>query len=142
MPRISGVTAFVAIAPFFPEYRPFAESNGAKLVAVPADIPSFQINWEALEAAVNAHTQALILNDLCVYLPGLVLLPLLLQGLPRLEPLERQQLLTQAVVSWIIMKPPLQDQLKKAYHTLTRFVGECQSGSLTRRLRRRHAPEK
>ena len=36
-----GESEFIAIAPFFPEYRPFAESNGAKLVTVPADIPSF-----------------------------------------------------------------------------------------------------
>ena len=27
----------MAIAPFFPEYRPFVESNGAKFVVVPAD---------------------------------------------------------------------------------------------------------
>lgn len=53
---------FVAIAPFFPEYRPFAESNGAKLVAVPADIPSFQINWAALEERLNERTQAVIIN--------------------------------------------------------------------------------
>ena len=47
---------------FFPEYRPFAESNGAKLVAVPADIPSFQINWAALEERLNERTQAVIIN--------------------------------------------------------------------------------
>ena len=48
-----GGSEIVAIAPFFPEYRPFAESNGAKLVVVPADVPSFQINWEALETRLN-----------------------------------------------------------------------------------------
>ena len=53
---------FIAIAPFFPEYRPFVESNGGKLVTVPADIPSFQINWEALERSITAHTQAVIVN--------------------------------------------------------------------------------
>ena len=53
----------VAIAPFFPEYRPFAESNGAKLVVVPADTEAFQINLEALEQRLNANTQAVIINS-------------------------------------------------------------------------------
>ena len=53
----------MAIAPFFPEYRPFAESNGAKLVVVPADTESFQINMAALEAHMTPHTQAIIINS-------------------------------------------------------------------------------
>ena len=54
---------FIVIAPFFPEYRPFVESNGGRLRVVPADLPDFQINFDALEAAINPHTQALILNS-------------------------------------------------------------------------------
>ena len=54
---------FIAVAPFFPEYRPFVESSGGKLVVVPADIPNFQIDFEALENALNANTQAIILNS-------------------------------------------------------------------------------
>lgn len=54
---------FVAIAPFFPEYRPFVESSGGKLVVVPADIPGFQIKLEALEAVITPRTQAVILNS-------------------------------------------------------------------------------
>jgi len=54
---------FIAIAPFFPEYRPFVESSGGSLVVVPADIPDFQIDFEALTAAINANTQAVILNS-------------------------------------------------------------------------------
>ena len=54
---------FIAIAPFFPEYRPFVESSGGRLVVVPADIPDFQIDFAALEAALNANTQAIILNS-------------------------------------------------------------------------------
>ena len=54
---------FIAVAPFFPEYRPFVESSGGKLVVVPADIPNFQIDFEALTAALNANTQAIILNS-------------------------------------------------------------------------------
>ena len=54
---------FIAVAPFFPEYRPFVESSGGKLVVVPADIPDFQIDFTALEAALNENTQAIILNS-------------------------------------------------------------------------------
>ena len=44
---------FIAVAPFFPEYRPFVESSGGRLEVVPADIPNFQIDFAALEAALN-----------------------------------------------------------------------------------------
>ena len=54
---------FIAVAPFFPEYRPFVESSGGKLVVVPADIPNFQIDFAALEKALNPNTQAIILNS-------------------------------------------------------------------------------
>ena len=54
---------FIAVAPFFPEYRPFVESSGGKLVVVPADIPDFQIDFAALENALNENTQAIILNS-------------------------------------------------------------------------------
>ena len=53
----------LAIAPYFPEYKPFAESAGLIFKVVPPDVPDFQINFEALEAALSAHTQALILNS-------------------------------------------------------------------------------
>ena len=53
----------IAIAPFFPEYRPFTEASGAKFVVVPADIPNFQIDFAALEAAINASTQAIVINS-------------------------------------------------------------------------------
>ena len=54
---------FIAIAPFFPEYRPFVECAGGKLVVVPADIPGFQIDMAALEEAITPNTQAVILNS-------------------------------------------------------------------------------
>ena len=54
---------FIAVAPFFPEYRPFVESSGGKLVVVPADIPNFQIDFTALESALNRNTQAIILTS-------------------------------------------------------------------------------
>ena len=53
----------IAVAPFFPEYRPFTEANGGKLVVVPPDMERFQINFEALEAAISQNTQGVIINS-------------------------------------------------------------------------------
>ena len=53
----------IAVAPFFPEYKPFAECAGAKFVVVPADIPNFQIDPAAVEAAITPNTQAIIINS-------------------------------------------------------------------------------
>ncbi len=53
----------LAIAPYFPEYRPFAESAGLAFRVVPADVPAFQIDLAALEAMVTPHTQAVLLNS-------------------------------------------------------------------------------
>ena len=54
---------FVALAPFFPEYRCFAEALGGKLRVVPADEESFQIDFAALEAVIGPHTQGVIVNS-------------------------------------------------------------------------------
>ena len=54
---------FVAIAPFFPEYRCFVEQGaGAKLVVCPA-AQDFQIDLSALEGCLNEHTKAVIVNS-------------------------------------------------------------------------------
>ena len=53
----------LAIAPFFPEYRPFAEGAGLKFRVVSADIPEFQIKLDELEAMLNPNTAAIILNS-------------------------------------------------------------------------------
>ena len=53
----------LAIAPFFPEYRPFAESAGLDFRVVPADVPDFQIDLETLSAMINAHTVGVIVNS-------------------------------------------------------------------------------
>jgi Aspartate/tyrosine/aromatic aminotransferase len=53
----------LTVAPFFPEYRPFTEANGGKFTVVPPDMEHFQINFEALESAVNANTQGVIINS-------------------------------------------------------------------------------
>ena len=54
---------FVAIAPYFPEYRVFVEGAGAKFVEVPPDEPDFQIDFSALEARINSHTKGVIINS-------------------------------------------------------------------------------
>lgn len=53
----------IAIAPYFPEYRPFIEHSGARFVSVPADTDTFQIDLAALEARITANTQAVIINS-------------------------------------------------------------------------------
>ena len=53
----------LAIAPYFPEYKPFAESAGLIFKVVPPDVPDFQIDLKAVEALLTAHTQAIILNS-------------------------------------------------------------------------------
>ncbi len=53
----------LAIAPFFPEYRPFVEQAGAEFEVVPADIPGFQIHLDALENMLNPNTAAVIVNS-------------------------------------------------------------------------------
>ena len=60
---VSPDTEILAIAPFFPEYRPFVTSNGAKLVVVPADTEAFQIKLDAVEKCISANTQAVIINS-------------------------------------------------------------------------------
>ena len=52
----------MTFAPFFPEYRVFVESAGAKLVAVPADLEHFQMNLDAFAKLVTPETKAIIIN--------------------------------------------------------------------------------
>ncbi|MEE1115199.1 MAG: pyridoxal phosphate-dependent aminotransferase [Eubacterium sp.] len=54
---------FITFTPFFPEYRVFVETAGAKLVAVQSDPETFQIDFDKLEAALNEKTKALIVNS-------------------------------------------------------------------------------
>jgi len=53
----------LAIAPYFPEYKPFCEANGVNFKVVPPDVPDFQINLEAVEAMLTPATQAIIINS-------------------------------------------------------------------------------
>lgn len=54
---------YITFAPYFPEYKCFVESAGAKLVIVPADTSSFQINYREFEKLVNINTKAIIVNS-------------------------------------------------------------------------------
>ena len=54
---------FLAIAPFFPEYRPWVEEAGGTLKVVPPDVPDFQIRLDAVEAMLSPNTCAIIINS-------------------------------------------------------------------------------
>lgn len=50
-------------APFFPEYRVFAENAGARVVTLMCREPDFQLDIKAIESAVNEKTKAIIINS-------------------------------------------------------------------------------
>ena len=50
-------------APFFPEYRVFAENAGARVVTVQCREPDFQLDIKAIESAVTKKTKAIIINS-------------------------------------------------------------------------------
>lgn len=50
-------------APYFPEYKPFAESAGLIFREIPADIPDFQIRLDVLETMLSPATQAVLVNS-------------------------------------------------------------------------------
>ncbi|MBQ7726214.1 MAG: pyridoxal phosphate-dependent aminotransferase, partial [Clostridia bacterium] len=53
----------VLLAPFFPEYRVFAEKAGAKVAVASCREEDFQPDPEALERAITPHTKAVIVNS-------------------------------------------------------------------------------
>lgn len=52
----------VVLAPFFPEYSVFIENAGAKKVVVNTAPPDFTVDFEALGAAINKNTAAVLIN--------------------------------------------------------------------------------
>ena len=52
----------LTFAPYFPEYGPYINLTGAKLTVVPADMETFQINFEEFEKALNEKTMAVLIN--------------------------------------------------------------------------------
>lgn len=53
----------ILLAPFFPEYKVFAEGAGMKVNIVLSDENTLQPDYEAIEKAVNEHTKAIIVNS-------------------------------------------------------------------------------
>lgn len=53
----------IVIAPFFPEYRVFAEKAGANIKIVKSREEDFQIDFQALEKAISAKTKGIIINS-------------------------------------------------------------------------------
>lgn len=54
---------FILLAPFFTEYTYFVSGNGGIPVVVPPDYRTFQPDLAALDAAINEHTKAVVLNS-------------------------------------------------------------------------------
>lgn len=54
---------FIIFAPYFPEYTVYVAAVGAKLVVLPPDEPDFQIDIEALRAAITENTKAVLINS-------------------------------------------------------------------------------
>ena len=53
----------ITFAPYFTEYKVFAETAGASLVALDSDPDTFQIDLEKLESAINEKTAAVLVNS-------------------------------------------------------------------------------
>lgn len=53
----------IGFAPYFPEYKVFAEGQGGVFKAIEPDRSSFQIDFEKLAAAVTEKTRAVIINS-------------------------------------------------------------------------------
>ncbi len=52
----------LTFAPYFPEYGPYITSTGASLKVVPADISTFQINFDAFVEMLNDKVMAVLIN--------------------------------------------------------------------------------
>lgn len=53
----------ITFAPYFPEYIPYVTGTGAVLKVVPADLTSFQINFEKFEELLNPNVHAVLINS-------------------------------------------------------------------------------
>lgn len=53
----------IVFTPFFPEYSVFVTTAGMKLVQVPSDEVSFQIDFDKLASAITPSTKAVIVNS-------------------------------------------------------------------------------
>jgi aspartate aminotransferase len=53
----------IIFAPFFPEYLPYLQDAGVKVVIIPASFADFQINFEAFEELLSDKTAAVLINS-------------------------------------------------------------------------------
>ncbi len=53
----------IILAPFFPEYKVFITQAGMTAVVVKCREEDFQVDFDALEAAINKNTKAIIINS-------------------------------------------------------------------------------
>ena len=53
----------IAFAPYFVEYGNYAKNHGAEITAIPANPPTFQPDFKALENAISEKTRAVIINS-------------------------------------------------------------------------------
>ena len=53
----------IALCPYFPEYKPFAQAAGQKFVTVQANLPDFSLPLRGLEEAITPNTVAVIINS-------------------------------------------------------------------------------
>lgn len=53
----------ITFAPCFSEYKPYTEGAGLKLKIVPADIDTFQINFDAFEELLTPEVTAILINS-------------------------------------------------------------------------------
>ncbi|MGN0362268.1 MAG: pyridoxal phosphate-dependent aminotransferase [Bilifractor sp.] len=54
---------FITFTPFFPEYRVFVETAGARLVTAATDPDTFQIDFAVLEPLITEKTKAVLVNS-------------------------------------------------------------------------------
>lgn len=54
---------FIVFAPYFPEYKVFIQGAGAKMVLIPPETESFQIDFAAFESALSPHTKGVLINS-------------------------------------------------------------------------------
>ena len=52
----------LVFAPYFPEYVPYINTTGATIKVVPADLETFQINFEAAEESLTENVAAVLIN--------------------------------------------------------------------------------
>lgn len=53
----------ITFAPYFTEYKVFTETAGARLLALPSDPATFQIDFAVLEGALSPKTAAVLVNS-------------------------------------------------------------------------------